>query len=217
MLKKRIPYFVSIIALSMFFLLSIKSEAASYQLERTDTTMRCKDQDTGNYVTSRFITLQGYTYYFDADGTAHTGWLNIGHNYYFFNSNGAMMKQRWVGEYYFLKSGKMATSRWIKKVYVGADGRRIQGYRQKVKPKFVKTSGGTKYRTADGTYAQKTWLCIKGKWYYFYSNGIMATKRRIGRYYVDKHGRMLINKSVKIGKYRYSYGADGQQVRKQKL
>ena len=97
------------------------------------------DKETGRQVTSAFITYKGYTYYFDADGYAHTGWMKQGKDYYFFNANGAMVKNQWVGQYYLQKSGKMAVSKWISKgVYVGQDGKRIPGYQKKTRAKFIR-------------------------------------------------------------------------------
>ena len=44
----------------------------------------------------------------------------------------------------------------------------------------------------------------------------MATSTQLGSYYVDKKGRMVKNKIVKIGKYYYRYGADGRLVKRAK-
>ena len=45
------------------------------------------------------------------------------------------------------------------------------------------SADGWWYRYSDGTYAQNTWLQIKGKWYYFLDSGYMATSQyRDGRW-----------------------------------
>ena len=67
---RRLAIFVSLL---LILLLSVKAEAADYQLIRHDTKMSCVDAQTGTAITSQFITYKGYTYYFDANGFAHTG------------------------------------------------------------------------------------------------------------------------------------------------
>lgn len=218
MRKKLINSFMILAAFTFFCLLSNQAEAAGYKLIREGTRMRCEVESTGQYITDQFIKHKGYTYYFGKNGYAHTGWLEYGKHYYFFDATGAMVKSRWIGAYFLQKNGRMATSRWVNRTqYVGNDGRLIPGYRRKNRAKFVRTAAGTKYRNYDGTYAKKTWQCINGRWYYFYSTEYMAKSRRIGRYYVDRRGRMLINRSVKIGKYRYYYGSDGRQTRRVRI
>ena len=54
-----------------------------------------------------------------------TDWQYIGGKWYYFDGNGAMATNRWVGDYYLTGSGVMATSTWIGKYYVGADGKWI--------------------------------------------------------------------------------------------
>ncbi len=211
---RRLAIFVSLL---LILLLSVKAEAADYQLIRHDTKMSCVDAQTGTAITSQFITYKGYTYYFDANGFAHTGWLRLGKNYYFFNADGSMIKNQWMNQYYFLADGRMAKNRWIKKCYVGSDGRVIPGYRKRLKEKFVNTKQGKKYRNSDGSYVTQAWQCIKGYWYYFYSSGLMAHNSQIGKYYVDRQGRMVVKKWVRIGKRKYYYGTDGRLRKIQKL
>lgn len=216
--KKKLHTLITVSALTFFLLTPLKSEAANYKLVRTGTTMTCVDAQTGKILKSRFISLKGYTYYFNSEGFAHTGWLKLGKNHYFFNANGAMVKKAWINQYYFESNGKMAVNKWVNKTtYVGSDGRAIPGYKKKARAKFVKSSKGTKYRNYDGHYALKTWQCINGRWYYFYSTGYMAKSRRIGSFYVDSRGRMVTNKTVRIGKKRYYYGSDGQLLKTAKI
>lgn len=218
MIRKKIHTFAALASLAFALLLPVKAQAADYQLVRHDTKMTCVNTETGMAVKSQFITHKGYTYYFDADGYAHTGWLKLGRDFYFFNADGSMVKKQWVNQYYFQANGKMARSRWItKQAYVGSDGRLIPGYKRKVKAGFVNTKDGKKYRNQDGSYSQKTWQCIRGNWYYFYSTGIMAKNRQIGKFYVDKQGRMVVNKWIRIGKRKYYYGRDGRLKKTQKL
>ena len=196
-------------------LIPFKAHAASWQWIQVDDNYRYIDKDSGDYLSNTFKTIEGDTYYFDKDGYVHTGWLFHHKKYYFFNASGIMSKNKWVGAYYFQKNGTMAVSKWIKKKYVGKDGAWIPGYKKRAK--FIRTAKGVRYRNHDGTYSKKTWQCIKGRWYYFYSSGYMAVKTRLGRYYVGKNGRMVVNKSVKIKNYRYYYGPDGKQYKRVKI
>lgn len=216
MIRKKLHKFAVLSSLSLILLFPVKAKAADYHLVRHDTKMTCIDTATGTAVKSRFITYKGHTYYFDAEGYAHTGWLKRGKDFYFFKADGSMVKKQWVNQYYFLANGKMARSRWVTKTsYVGPDGRLIPGYKKNTKAGFVKTAEGKKYRNRDGSYSEKTWQCIRGDWYYFYSTGIMAKNRQIGKFYVDKQGRMVINKWVRIGNRKYYYGTDGRLKKSQ--
>lgn len=190
---------------------------AHWEHDEKANTLRYKTED-GTYLTSTFKKIQGYTYYFDSDGTVHTGWLTLNGKRYFFNESGAMLCNQWIGDKYLLKNGEMARNRWVANhtAYVGKNGSRIATIK-KYKAKFIKTKKGIKYRNADGTFSAKTWQCIKGHWYYFYSTGYMAKSKQLGDYYVDKNGRMVTNKTVRIGKYRYSYGPDGKLIKRTKV
>ena len=217
---------ISSILFTLFFclLLSNKVQAEEnyeWLLDREHARIQYINTETGEPVTSQFMEITGYTYYFDDNGYAATGFTKIDGFYYFFRSDGSMVCQEWRANRYFLKSGRMAVNRWINdgtgRKYVGNDGRWIPNFKKTRKAKFVKTKNGTKYRNLDGTYSSETWQCINGKWYYFYSTGYMATKTKLGKYYVNAKGQMVTNKWVKIGKYKYYYGADGRLVKKQRI
>ena len=53
---RRLAIFVSLL---LILLLSVKAEAADYQLIRHDTKMSCVDAQTGTVITSQFITYKG--------------------------------------------------------------------------------------------------------------------------------------------------------------
>jgi len=200
----------------LFLLVPSNVKAANWQWSEVDDKLQYIDQDTGNYISNTFKTIKGYTYFFDKNGYVHTGWLKYGKNYYFFNASGAMVKSKWIGKYYFQKNGTMAVNKWVNGKYVGKNGAWIPQYIKKKTAKFIRTAKGTKYRNYNGSYSKKTWQCIKGKWYYFYSTGYMAVKTRLGKYYVGNNGQMYVNKSVRIGNYRYYYGRDGKQYKRVK-
>lgn len=226
MCRKRSFYrLLPALACSLFLLLPITAQGASWQWVETDRGLQYMDMDSTasdkSVIRSEFKTIKGQTYYFDARGYVHTGWLTHKKSVYFFRADGTMVKQAWVGNYYFTKSGKMAVSRWIKdqtgRRYVGKDGRWIPNYRKNAKARFVTNQKGTRYRYASGGFAKKTWEYIRGNWYYFYSNGYMAKNRKIGPYYVNKKGQMVINGWVRNGKVRIHYGVDGKRDKKIRL
>lgn len=143
-----------------------------------------------------------YTYCFDEKGNMQVGWKYLttksckGQWYWFyFDNSGRMLKNRTKNGHYLQGNGRMLTDNWHNGIYYGEDGSAISGYKQDVKNGFRKTKKGVRYMQADGTYAQKKWVCIKdslGKryWYYFYSNGYMAKNKWVGSRHVDKNGRM---------------------------
>lgn len=103
--------------------------------------------------------------------------------------------------------------------------------------KWVKSSQGLKYRLKNGKYAKDSWRKIKGKVYYFDTEGICAQGwfvygegkyyatsinrvcykewHKIGKkyYYFQKDGRLTVNKLVKTGKKYYYVGAKGARVK----
>lgn len=190
---------------------------ADWEYDQEEHILRYKKED-GTYLASTFQKINGYTYYFNSDGTVHTGWLKLNGKCYFFSESGAMLKNQWVGDKYLLKNGQMARSRWVANhtAYVNKNGTLVTSGK-KYRAKFIKTKKGVKYRNADGSFSAKTWQRIQGHWYYFYSTGFMARDRQLGDFYVNKKGRMLTNGSVKIGKRRYYYGADGRLVKSVKI
>ncbi|SDG74072.1 hypothetical protein [Marvinbryantia formatexigens] len=143
-----------------------------------------------------------YTYCFDENGYMQVGWKRLTTKackgawyWYYFDNSGRMLKSRTKNGHYLQSNGRMLTNDWHNGIYYGEDGSAVSGYRQDVKNGFRKTKKGVKYRQADGTYAQKKWVCIKdslGKynWYYFYSSGYMAKNTWVGSRHVDKNGRL---------------------------
>lgn len=147
-----------------------------------------------------------YTYCFDADGYMQTGWKRLTTkaskgvwDWYYFDRNGRMYKNRTKNGHYLQKNGKMLTNGWKNGVYYGEDGAAVQGYKQDVRNGFVKKKKGMKYMQPDGTFAAKKWCCIKDSegryyWYYFYSNGFMAKDKWLGNHFVDQWGRWVGNR-----------------------
>lgn len=143
-----------------------------------------------------------YTYCFDENGYMLTGWHKLTTkasdgewHWYYFDDNGRMYKNRTKNGHYLQANGQMLENGYDGETYYGEDGSRVDGYDPEAEQGLEESDGGTKYMQADGTYAEKKWVCMKdesGKygWYYFYSNGMMAKDTWVGSRYVDENGRL---------------------------
>ena len=114
-------------------------------------------------------------------------WLKQGDDYFYLKSGGYMAKSEWIedkGAFYYLdQNGKMKRNAWVGTSYVGATG-------AKVIEDWVYDSqyDAWFYIKADGQHAEKEWLQIKGKDYYFKSGGYLLTSQWIEQAYVNASG-----------------------------
>lgn len=127
-------------------------------------------------------------FYIKADANyAENEWLKQGDDYFYLKSGGYMAKSEWVedkGSFYYLdQNGKMKRNAWVGASYVGASG-------AKVIEDWVYDSqyDAWFYIKADGQHAEKEWLQIKGKDYYFKSGGYLLTSQWIEQAYVSASG-----------------------------
>ena len=127
-------------------------------------------------------------FYIKADANyAENEWLKQGDDYFYLKSGGYMAKSEWVedkGAFYYLdQNGKMKRNAWVGTSYVGATG-------AKVIEDWVYDSqyDAWFYIKADGQHAEKEWLQIKGKDYYFKSGGYLLTSQWIEQTYVSASG-----------------------------
>ena len=127
-------------------------------------------------------------FYIKADANyAENEWLKQGDDYFYLKSGGYMAKSEWVedkGAFYYLdQNGKMKRNAWVGTSYVGATG-------AKVIEDWVYDSqyDAWFYIKADGQHAEKEWLQIKGKDYYFKSGGYLLTSQWIDQAYVNANG-----------------------------
>ena len=118
---------------------------------------------------------------------AENEWLKQGDDYFYLKSGGYMAKSEWVedkGAFYYLdQNGKMKRNAWVGTSYVGATGAKVIEdwvYDSKYDAWF--------YIKADGQHAEKEWLQIKGKDYYFKSGGYLLTSQWIDQAYVNASG-----------------------------
>ena len=122
----------------------------------------------------------------DAD-YAENEWLKQGDDYFYLKFGGYMAKSEWIEDkgvlYYLDQDGKMKRNAWLGASYVGATG-------AKVIEDWVYDSqyDAWFYIKADGQHAEKEWLQIKGKDYYFKSGGYLLTSQWIEQAYVSTSG-----------------------------
>ena len=130
---------------------------------------------------------QSWFYIKEDANYAENEWLKQGDDYFYLKSGGYMAKSEWVEEkgalYYLDQDGKMKRNAWLGASYVGATG-------AKVIEDWVYDSqyDAWFYIKADGQHAEKEWLQIKGKDYYFKSGGYLLTSQWIGQAYVNASG-----------------------------
>ena len=92
--------------------------------------------------------------YCDENGFMTTGWKQIDSDWYYFDKNGVMAADTWIGDYYVDESGK-----WL------------ESYR---KPHWEFRGSNWYYLNADGSCVKNQWMTIDGKLYYFNASGHMA-------------------------------------------
>ena len=92
--------------------------------------------------------------YCDENGFMTTGWKQIDSDWYYFDKNGVMAADTWIGDYYVDESGK-----WL------------ESYR---KPHWEFRGSNWYYLNADGSCVKNQWMTVDGKLYYFNASGYMA-------------------------------------------
>lgn len=170
----------------LFFLASPEGAMAS------DGTWQGKQylKEDGSQAANEWVFDTHYQswFYIKADANyADNEWLKQGDDYFYLKSGGYMAKSEWVedkGVFYYLdQDGKMKRNAWVGTSYVGVTG-------AKVIEDWVYDSqyDAWFYIKADGQHAEKEWLQIKGKDYYFKSGGYLLTSQWINQAYVNASG-----------------------------
>ena len=170
----------------LFFLARPESAMAS------DGTWQGKQylKADGNQAANEWIFdahYQSWFYIKEDANYAENEWLKQGDDYFYLKSGGYMAKSEWIEDkgvlYYLDQDGKMKRNAWVGTSYVGATG-------AKVIEDWVYDSqyDAWFYIKADGQHAEKEWLQIKGKDYYFKSGGYLLTSQWIEQAYVSASG-----------------------------
>ena len=146
----------------------------------------------GRMATSSWV--DNNNYYVGSNGVwvrnaKKTGWIQSGSSWYYYNNQGQMERNAWVGDYWVGADGRMATSSWVdnNNYYVGSNGVWVRN-------------------------AKKTgWIQNGSTWYHYNSQGQMEKNKWVGNYWLGADGRMATNSWVDNNKY--YVGADGYWVK----
>ena len=101
---------------------------------------------------------------------------------YYFENDGKMAMNKWIGNYYVGEDGCAVTNQWIGVYYVGSNGAMVTG-----------------------------WRCIFGQWYYFDSNDIYQTGERYlgGEYYYFNSQGVMQTGTAEDG---WEYNGSGKRM-----
>ena len=166
----------------------------------------------GVYVRNQKITVDGKTYYLNADGkVAKNQWSGD----YYLDGNGNVVKNKWIGNYWCGEDGKYVRSAWVdnNKSYVNENG--VYLTNQWIGDYYVNGSGvkvtntwvGSYWCGEDGKYVRSAW--VDNNKSYVNQNGVYLTNQWIGDYYVNGSGVKVTNAWVGS----YWCGSDGKYVR----
>ena len=114
------------------------------------------------------------------------GWVKEGSTWYYYE-NGALARNKWIGNYWLGADGKMATSSWVDngRYYVGANGLWDKSAKKQEVKSEVKKNGWVK----------------EGSVWYYYENGALARNKWAGNYWLGADGKMATNAWVDNGRY----------------
>ena len=176
--------------------------------------------DDGQYVTSRWIYVDGKDYYMNAYGKmtkeAWQGAYYLGKDGvmvkdgftpdgYYVGTSGAYLTSQWFKhdgkDYYVNSAGKVVKNAWLGAYYLGSDGAML-------KNQF--TPDGY-YVGKSGTYLTNQKITASGKDYYLNVYGTLAKNQWAGDYYVDSNN----NPFKETWSGAYYLGADGKYVKNQ--
>ena len=176
--------------------------------------------DDGQYVTSRWIYVDGKDYYMNAYGKmtkeAWQGAYYLGKDGvmvkndftpdgYYVGASGAYLTSQWFKhdgkDYYVNSAGKVVKNAWLGAYYLGSDGAML-------KNQF--TPDGY-YVGKSGTYLTNQKITASGKDYYLNVYGTLAKNQWAGDYYVDSNNNPF--KDTWSGSY--YLGSDGKYVKNQ--
>ena len=123
------------------------------------------------------------------DALAAQGWVKSGNTWYFYNKNGTLARNAWVGNYWLGADGKMVTNAWVDngRYYVGSNGEWVKNAQ---KPAAATTNT-----------AKQGWVQSGASWYYLDANGRVVRNAWIGNYWLGTDGRMATSSWVDNGRY----------------
>ena len=158
-----------------------------------------------------FAQIGADTYYFHPTiGKMMTGWVLVGSKYYYFDANGKMVTDTWIGKRYLKSNGQMAKSCWVGAYYINKKGNRTR----KTRSTGIWTQKGKTY-FLDSNYqkAKSQWVVsASGRYYYTDENGIVLTNQWVGNYYVGETGARVTSQKLQIDDKTYYFTSDGSKA-----
>ena len=174
-------------------------EVNTWYYYNTDGTL-ARNKWAGNYwlgADGRMVTnswVDNNRYYVGNDGAwvkeaRHTeekkqGWVKEANTWYYYNTDGTLARNKWIGNYWLGVDGKMVTSSWVdnNRYYVGNDGAWVKEARHEEEKK-------------------QGWKKENNVWYYYNENGSLARNKWAGNYWLGSDGKMATNAWVDNGRY----------------
>lgn len=163
------------------------------------TGTRCRD-DNGSDIHGWYHDGEGGPwYYFDEDGYAHHGWLNLsGKEYYLRPEDGTMRTDQTIsingGVWRFSPNGEAVM---LSNTYTG----------------WMQDDTGRYYRLSNGSYIRNKWEQIDGEWYLFDEAGYMKTGLVVvdgNTYYLDETtGAMAHDVQRTVNGITYTFDSSG--------
>ena len=141
-------------------------------------------------------------YYVGKDGAwvkdaKKSAWLKEGKVWYYLDSEGTPVKNKWIGNYWLGADGKMAINSWVDNNYYYVDE---NGLWDKNKKKLDPVPTGE----------HTGWVRSGSTWYYFSPEGKLVKNKWVGNYWLGANGNMETNAWVDNG--RYYVGSNGVWV-----
>ena len=146
------------------------------------------------------------------DVQAAQGWVKNGNAWYFYNKNGAPVKNAWAGSYWLGADGKMVTNAWVDngRYYVGANGEWVKGAQNQTTIAQSQATS-TQGQVTVTNVMKQGWVKESNVWFYYNTDGTLARNKWIGNYWLGADGRMVTN--AWIDNNRYYVGANGAWVK----
>ena len=183
--------------------------------------------------------IDGKSYYFDANGVPYTGWKAVNGKWYYFDEKKGNVYTGWQkieGQWYYLNDSGMMQTGWQsiggKWYYLNGSGVMQTGW-QKIGSKWYcfdnsgvmledsqipvgwYKPGESWYYIGEDKQPATLWRAIGGKWYYFDGNGRMQVGwQSIGGkwYYLNSSGAMQVGWQSIGGKWYYLNGSGVMQT-----
>ncbi len=161
------------------------------------------------------LTIGGVSYYFSKEATMETGYVNAGFTCYITDSNGAIIKNRWIQYgsewYYAFEDGKLALDTWLisdATYAMDSCGVMITGYHW-INDKLYRFADNGMLIAELGAFSG--WKQVDGLWYYFKKKGVEYTGWVDNTYYVS-NSIMQYQTVVEVNDKSYYLDKNGKKV-----